>query len=63
VGALTPSERRIAELAASGTTNREIADELFVTKNTVEWHLRNVFKKLEVASRAELAELLASAAD
>lgn len=58
IAALTASERRIAELAAGGTTNREIAETLFVTKNTVEWHLRNVFKKLGVRSRAELRELL-----
>jgi DNA-binding CsgD family transcriptional regulator len=39
--ALTPSERRIAELAAGGQQNREIAQALFVTTNTVEFHLRN----------------------
>ena len=58
--ALTPSERRIAELAASGHTNREIGGELFVTKATVETHLRSVFRKLDVRSRDELAARLAA---
>jgi DNA-binding CsgD family transcriptional regulator len=53
--ALTASERRVAELAAEGATNREIAQALFVTIKTVEWHLRNTYGKLEIASRRELA--------
>jgi DNA-binding CsgD family transcriptional regulator len=56
--ALTPSERRIAQLAAAGHTNREIGGELFVTKATVETHLRSVFRKLDVRSRDELAARL-----
>jgi DNA-binding CsgD family transcriptional regulator len=56
--ALTPSERRVAELAARGMTNREVADELFVTPKTVEAHLTQAFRKLEVSSRAELAARL-----
>ncbi len=46
--ALTASERRIAELAAEGLTNREIAQTLFVTARTVEGHLTHVFYKLDV---------------
>jgi DNA-binding NarL/FixJ family response regulator len=57
-GALTPSERRIAELAAEGQLNREIAEALFVTTNTVEYHLRNAYRKLGISSRTELAEAL-----
>jgi DNA-binding CsgD family transcriptional regulator len=57
--ALTASERRIADLAAAGRTNREIAQELFVTARTVEAHLTNVFRKLDVGSRHELADALA----
>ena len=57
-GALTPSERRIAELAAGGRPNREIAETLFVTTATVEYHLRNAFRKLEISSRTQLAESL-----
>jgi DNA-binding CsgD family transcriptional regulator len=52
--ALTASERRIAELAAEGLTNREIAQNLFVTARTVEGHLTNVFHKLDVKARTEL---------
>jgi DNA-binding CsgD family transcriptional regulator len=56
---LTPSERRIAELAATGRSNREIAQTLFVTPKTVEYHLRNSYRKLDVAGRGELADALA----
>ncbi|MDQ2700499.1 MAG: LuxR C-terminal-related transcriptional regulator, partial [Actinomycetota bacterium] len=51
---LTASERRVAEFAAGGKTNREIADELFVTPKTVENHLTKVYSKLGVGSRSEL---------
>jgi DNA-binding CsgD family transcriptional regulator len=57
---LTPSERRIAELAAGGQSNREIAQALFVTPKTVEYHLRNSYRKLDIAGRRELAEALDS---
>jgi len=56
--ALTPSERRVAELARAGRTNKHIAAELYVSVGTVETHLRHVFQKLGVRSRAELAEKL-----
>jgi DNA-binding CsgD family transcriptional regulator/tetratricopeptide (TPR) repeat protein len=56
--ALTPSERRVAELVATGMTNRETAQALFVTLPTVETHLRHVFQKLDLSSRTELAEAL-----
>jgi DNA-binding CsgD family transcriptional regulator len=56
---LTPTERRVAELAASGQDNRSIAELTFVSRNTVAWHLRNVFRKLAVDSREALAEALA----
>jgi DNA-binding CsgD family transcriptional regulator len=58
VDSLTPSELRVAELAADGRTNREIAQELFVTKGTVETHLRSTFRKLDVTARADLAHSL-----
>ena len=57
-GALTPSERRIAELAAAGQQNREIAEALFVTTATVEYHLRNAYRKLGISSRTQLAGAL-----
>jgi DNA-binding CsgD family transcriptional regulator len=60
--ALTPSERRVAELAAGGMSNPEIAQAVFVTLNTVEGHLRRVYQKLAVGSRTELPAALRSAA-
>jgi DNA-binding NarL/FixJ family response regulator len=59
VEALTPSERRVADLAAGAMTNKAIAQELFVTPKTVEVHLSSVYRKLEIASRSELAAALA----
>ena len=62
VESLTPSERRVAELAAGGPTNREIAQELFVTQRTVEVHLTSVYRKLGIDSRSQLAAALGEAA-
>jgi DNA-binding CsgD family transcriptional regulator len=56
--ALTPSERRVAELAERGLTNREIAQALFVSTKTVEFHLRNAYFKLRIRSRGELSDAL-----
>jgi DNA-binding NarL/FixJ family response regulator len=58
--ALTASERRIAELAAEGLTNREIAQTLFITSRTVEGHLTNVFNKLDIETRTRLPTALGS---
>jgi DNA-binding CsgD family transcriptional regulator len=52
---LTPAEEQVAKLAGRGRTNREIADELFITIKTVEWTLSKVYRKLQVRSRTELA--------
>jgi DNA-binding CsgD family transcriptional regulator/tetratricopeptide (TPR) repeat protein len=60
VESLTPSERRVAEMAAEGPTNREIAQALFVTPKTVEVHLSSVYRKLGISSRSQLASALAS---
>ncbi|MEA2319659.1 MAG: hypothetical protein QOD44_3848, partial [Solirubrobacteraceae bacterium] len=57
--ALTPSERRVAELVAGGLSNREAAEALFVTKKAVEFHLGNVYRKLGVRGREELGPALA----
>ena len=56
--ALTPRELQTAGLAAEGMSNREIADALYVTLKTVEWHLKHTYGKLGISSRAELARAL-----
>ena len=61
VDALTPSELRVASLAAAGLSNRQIAQELFVSPKTVESHLGQVYGKLEVPGRNGLAAALATA--
>jgi DNA-binding CsgD family transcriptional regulator len=58
---LTASERRVAELAAAGLSNREIAQRLFVTCKTVETHLGHVYVKLGIASRQQLGAALSIA--
>jgi DNA-binding NarL/FixJ family response regulator len=55
---LTASEMRVARMAAEGTTNREIAQALFLTESTIETHLRSVFRKLQISSRSQLARAL-----
>jgi DNA-binding CsgD family transcriptional regulator len=55
---LTPSERRAAQMAAEGMTNREIAETLFVTLKTVEKHLGNCYLKLDIRGRSELSRAL-----
>jgi ATP/maltotriose-dependent transcriptional regulator MalT len=57
---LTAQERQIAELARDGVSNPEIAARLFLSRRTVEWHLRNVFTKLGIRSRQDLALALPS---
>jgi DNA-binding CsgD family transcriptional regulator len=60
IDALTASEQRVANLAAAGLSNREIAQQLFVTVNTVESHLRHAYLKLGVHSRGELPPALSA---
>lgn len=57
VGSLTPTERRVAGLAAKGLTNPEIAERLYLAKSTVAWHLRHVFLKLDIDSRSDLSRV------
>ena len=61
VASLTRREREIAELVLARKTNREIAAELFLSAKTVETHLRNIFVKLSVSSRVEVARAMDAA--
>ena len=61
IDSLTPSEHRVAEMAAEGPTNREIAQALFVTPKTVEVHLSSVYRKLGISSRSQLPAALSEA--
>ena len=58
---LTASQRRVAELAVRGLTTREIAEALFVRPKTVEFHLRQIYRKLDITSRDQLADALHTA--
>jgi DNA-binding CsgD family transcriptional regulator len=55
---LTDTERAVSELVAQGLTNRQVADQLFMSTHTVAFHLRHVFGKLGLASRVELTRLI-----
>lgn len=55
---LTERERDVATLVASGATNAEVARSLFITQSTVEFHLRNIFRKLGISRRTQLAALV-----
>ena len=56
--ALTPTERRVARIAAAGVPNREIAQTLFVTEKTIETHLASAYRKLGIRARGQLAGAL-----
>ncbi|WP_214106763.1 AAA family ATPase [Acrocarpospora catenulata] len=58
LGALTAAERAVVTLAGSGSSNREIAARLVLSVKTVEYHLTNVFRKLDIATREELRQAL-----
>jgi len=60
IDSLTPSERRVVDLALTGGTNRAIAQELYVTPKTVEVHLSNAYRKLGIRGRRELAQAIAA---
>jgi DNA-binding CsgD family transcriptional regulator len=58
IPALTPQEQQVADMAAAGLTNKEIAAQLFLSVKTVEFHLHNTYAKAGVRSRTELSSRL-----
>jgi DNA-binding CsgD family transcriptional regulator len=54
---LTGTERTVSELVAQGLTNQQVADQMFISVHTVAFHLRQVFRKLAISSRVELARI------
>jgi len=60
---LTETERGIAELVCQGLTNRQIAEQTFVSANTIAFHLRNIYRKLGIASRVQLARIVLDSAE
>ncbi len=57
---MTRQERQVASIVGRGATNREAAEQLFLSPRTIDFHLRNIYKKLRVRSRTELAVRIAA---
>ena len=57
-GSRTESERTTSELIAQGLNNRQAAERLYVSASTIAWHLRQIFRKLNIRSRVELTRIV-----
>ena len=55
---LTDTERMASELVAQGLNNRQVADQMYISVNTVAFHMRQIFRKLDIGSRVELARIV-----
>ena len=55
---LTPTEARVARVVAEGLTNAKVADRMFLSRHTVDFHLRQIYRKLDISSRVELTRLV-----
>ena len=60
-GSVTPAELRVARAVADGGSNAEVAASLFITRKAVEYHLSNIYRKLQISGRSQLAGALAAA--
>ena len=58
LGSLTPTELRVAQLAAQGMSNSGIAEQTFVSRSTAAWHLQNIYRKLAIESREQLVSFI-----
>src|SRR5260370_20464966 len=56
-GSLTETERTVSDLVAGGLTNREAAEQMFLSPHTIDFHLRQIFRKLQIDSRVDLTRL------
>jgi DNA-binding CsgD family transcriptional regulator len=54
---LTPTERNVADMVATGLTNQQVAEHMFLSRHTVDFHLRQIFRRLGTGSRVELTRL------
>jgi DNA-binding CsgD family transcriptional regulator len=55
---LTDTERRVANLVAEGLTNRQVGERMFLSRHTVDFHLRQIYRKLDITSRVDLTRLV-----
>jgi DNA-binding CsgD family transcriptional regulator len=55
---LTDTERSVAEHVAEGLTNRQVGERMFLSPHTIDFHLRQIYRKLDITSRVELARLV-----